>query len=226
MKCSIYVSSYRIKDQKLIDGFTSEKSNTFLVSFPRTGSHWLRMIIELYFQRPTLVRTFYYPEKKDYILLHTHDLDLDIQRDNVIYLYRNPVDTMFSQLKYHKEDIENKERIIYWTSLYGKHLEKWLIEEEFTKKKTVIRYEQMKTNLHIAFQKVCQHFEKEFDVDLLDEVSSKVTKNEVKKKTLHDQQVIKLTKLYSDERKYFKSEYSNLVLENLFDGREQLRNII
>ena len=36
--------------------YTANLQNPFLISFPRTGSHWLRMLCELYFERPTLVR--------------------------------------------------------------------------------------------------------------------------------------------------------------------------
>ena len=62
--------------QDVVDAFVADPENTFLVSFPRTGSHWLRMLMELYFQRPSLVRVFYFNERADYMCYHTHDLDL------------------------------------------------------------------------------------------------------------------------------------------------------
>ena len=116
--------SIAINNNKIIEKFSANHQNTFLVSFPRTGSHWLRMMMELYFERPSLVRIFYYPERKAYLTLHTHDLNLDVERSNVIYLYRDPVDTIYSQLQYHKEDIYDQERIAFWSDFYGRHLDK------------------------------------------------------------------------------------------------------
>jgi hypothetical protein len=95
--------SLQIDEPSIIEAFIENPDSPFLVSFPRTGSHWLRLIMELYFGRPSLVRVFYYPERTDYLTLHTHDIDLDIERRNVIYLYRDPVDTVYSQLNYYKE---------------------------------------------------------------------------------------------------------------------------
>ena len=55
-----------ITDEAIISAFTRDPENTFLVSFPRTGSHWLRMLTELYFERPSLLRVFYYYNRRDY----------------------------------------------------------------------------------------------------------------------------------------------------------------
>jgi hypothetical protein len=98
-----------IADQVVLRKHLEDPEFPFLVSFPRTGSHWLRMLLELYFERPLLTRTFFFPEKDNYLLLHTHDLELDVKRHNVMYIYRDPVDTIYSQIKYHKED--SKDRI-------------------------------------------------------------------------------------------------------------------
>lgn len=133
-----------ISNLEVIQSFAANPANTFLVSFPRTGSHWLRMIMELYFGRPSLTRVFYYPECSDYLTLHTHDLDLQVERSHVIYLYRNPVDTIFSQLSYHKERLGDHERITYWSDLYGRHLDKWLQQESFTTHKIILTYEALK----------------------------------------------------------------------------------
>src|SRR5690606_25937856 len=87
-----------------IINFIADKEKPFLVSFPRTGSHWLRMILELYFERPLLTRTFYYFDKEDdYLLLHTHDMGLTLLRENIIYIHRNPVDTVYSQINYYNQ---------------------------------------------------------------------------------------------------------------------------
>ena len=93
-------SSTIINDKQVIEHFISSPASTLMVSFPRTGSHWLRMLMELYFERPTLKLVFYYPEVTDYLAYHTHDLSLDMEHPTVLYLYRNPVDTVYSQLSF------------------------------------------------------------------------------------------------------------------------------
>jgi len=194
-----------------INQFNANPDNPYLVSFPRTGSHWFRMIAELYFERPTLVRTFYYPDKTDYLLLHTHDNNLDVVRDNVIYLYRDPVETIYSQLNYYQENSHDIERISYWTEQYCKNLSKWLYEEQFTKKKTIITYEGMKNDLATEFAKVTAHFGVGFDQDRFKKVAQKVTKEEVKRKTPHDEQVVQLASDYQITREEFKEQYSQLI---------------
>lgn len=208
-------------DIKVIKKFANDPDFPYLVSFPRTGSHWLRMLIELYFERPLLTRTFFYPEKDNYLLLHTHDLELDVKRKNVIYIYRDPVDTIYSQLKYHKED--SKDRIIYWSDLYGRHLDKWLHQETITQKKTVIRYKKLKEDMPAEFSKICSHFNVDLDADRLTQIASQISKEKVKEKTTHDSQVVNLAKSYEDTRETFREKYGDFVWTTLLNDHEHLK---
>jgi len=214
--------STAVLDTKIIEAFANNENNTFLVSFPRTGSHWLRMIMELYFERPSLVRIFYYPENTNYLTLHTHDKDFDVERANVIYLYRDPVDTIYSQLNYYIEDINDEARIIYWSHQYGQHIDKWLCQERFTKKKTVLTYEGMKNDMATEFAKVTSHFGHKLDLKKLEKAAARITKEEVKKKTAHDSQVVQLVSDYAKIRSEFKKKYSSLVWDTLTNDREHL----
>jgi hypothetical protein len=180
------------------------------------------MLMELYFERPSLVRTFYFFDKQDYLVLHTHDLDLDVRRDNVIYLYREPIATIYSQLQYHQEDIQDVQRIVYWTELYAAHLDKWLVSENFTIKKTVLTYEAMQRDLVIAFSQVVQHFGQTLDSDRFAQIAAKVTKEEVKRKTPHDEQVIQIDNPYHVTRDLFQKEYGDFVWETLLKYHPQL----
>lgn len=215
--------STSIDDQTIIEAFIANPNNTFFVSFPRTGSHWLRMVMELYFGRPSLVRVFYYPDRRDYLTLHTHDLELEVVRSHVIYLYRDPVDTIYSQLQYHKEKIDDRKRIAYWSDLYGRHLNKWLHQEMFTKRKTIVRYERLKVNMPEEYGKICAHFDWTLDTESLEEVTAHVSRDRVKEKTPHDSQVINLTQLYADERQRFRLEQGEFVWQIILHGREHLR---
>ena len=217
------VGSIAITDQSTIENYISDAENTFLVSFPRTGSHWLRMIMELYFKRPSLVRVFYYPECTDYLTLHTHDMDLDVTRSHVIYLYRDTIDTIYSQLRYYGEDINDTGRVKYWSDIYGHHLTKWLLDEDFTVKKTIVKYERMLSNIQEEFKKVCDHFSIAYDSINLEEVVNKVSKKELKKKTLHDLQVVNLTSDYQIAKDIFRDNNSDLVLDCIFSKNVLLK---
>jgi len=221
-QAEIVEGSTAVLDAKIIEAFANNESNTFLVSFPRTGSHWLRMIMELYFERPSLVRIFYFPENTDYLTLHTHDKELDIERENIIYLYRDPVDTIYSQLNYYKEEINDEARIIHWSHQYGQHLDKWLYKETFTKKKTVLNYEGMMSDISLEFDKITSHFGQKLDIKKLEKAASRITKEEVKKKTGHDPQVIQLKSDYANIRRDFKEKYSSLVWGTVLTNREHL----
>ena len=215
--------SVSISDPKVLQRYTDDPSFPFLVSFPRTGSHWLRMIMELYFGRPLLTRTFFNKDRTDYLLLHTHDIDLDIMRGNVVYLYRDPVDTVFSQLMYYKEDITDEERVRHWAGLYGRHLAKWLHDNGFTEKLTVVKYERLRDDPAAEFKKITDHFGVEFDGTRLDEALKGATKEKLKEKTGHDPQVVNLKADYSAKRKQFRTESEGLVWEELLSGREYLK---
>ncbi len=216
-------SSVAVTDGRILNKFLSDPSFPWLISFPRTGSHWLRMVMELYFEKPGLVRIFYYKDARDFTCYHRHDEDLSIQGvKNVIYLYRNPVDTIYSQLNYYKETIDDIERIIYWSELYGKHLSKWLFQENFTEKKTVITYEALTSSMREEFAKVCGHFGHTLDRQRLDAVISRVSKEDLKKKTAHDNQVVNLTESYRLGRKEFKARSGDLVLEAVISQDDRL----
>jgi hypothetical protein len=165
---------------------------------------------------------FFYPERRDYLTLHTHDLELDVQRPDVIYLYRNPVETIYSQLQYHKEGIDDRDRIAYWSDLYGRHLDKWLHRERFTQRKTVVRYERLKDDLTAEFSSICAHFGKTLEVERLQAAVAQVTRRRVKEKTQHDPQVINVTHIYEEMRQRFHAQHGAFVWQVLLDGKEHL----
>jgi Sulfotransferase domain len=208
--------SVSVDDPKVVKSFTDNPDFPYLVSFSRTGSHWLRMIMELYFEKPSLVRAFYFKDATDFTCYHRHDIELELRRQNVIYLYRNPVETVYSQLGYYKENLDDPERRHHWTDLYARHLAKWLVHDDFTTRKTVITYEGMKSNMHGEIEKLCRHFGQEYDPVKLDSVLAKVSKDELKKKTKHDQQVVNLSDSYRNEREVFRNNYGKLIIDELY----------
>lgn len=215
--------SMEILDPSVIQKFVSNPQFPWLISFPRTGSHWLRMMMELYFEKPSLVRIFYYKDASDFTCYHQHDEDLSVKGPkNVIYLYRAPVDTIYSQMNYYKENLYDIERVIYWSDLYGRHLSKWLFEEGFTEKKTVITYEGLKNSIYDEFNKVCSHLGHEVNKPKLHSILDKVSKEELKNKTLHDKQVVNLTTTYQLAREDFKRKYYSDILDTVISKNAKL----
>lgn len=223
--------SCTITDPRLLRRHLRNPDLPVLVMFPRTGSHWLRMLMELYFERPSLVRVFYYPERTDYLTLATHDLPgglpdgigVDMQRDNVLYLYRHPVHTVYSQLRFHGESLAADERIRYWADLYGRHLDKWLHRERFTKRKTVITYEGMKSDLVTEFGKVADHFELPLDEQRFRAVAQQVSKGELHRLIGDERpEVVHLESSYAGSRASFEHDSAKTVWKALLSGRPHL----
>jgi hypothetical protein len=218
------IGSWIIEDLEIINKYKNNRDHHILISFPRTGSHWLRLLMELYFQKPSLKRIFYYYSEDDFLSLHDHDLDLATSGDNIIYIYRDLVDTIFSQLYYHNISLDDEFKIVYWSSLYGKHLDKWLCKEAFSKNKTVISYERLEKNISKEFSKVVNHFTFPFDENRFLEISKKIDKKEVKRKTRHDQRIIHSDRYYQKKRIIFRSNYSPIVWNVILRNREYLKD--
>jgi len=216
--------SYEI-DEQIVQQFISNPDFPWLISFPRTGSHWLRMLMELYFEKPSLVRAFYFKDATDFTCYHRHDQECNEKCKNVIYLYRHPIDTIYSQLNYYKEDMCDYERIEFWTTLYAKHLVKWIFNEKFTDKKTIIIYEGLKENLSAEFEKICKHLNVYFDARRLATIAKHVSKNKLKEKTTYDPQVVNVSSTYQENRSFFKNQSGQYVLSIMFNVDSRLKNL-
>lgn len=212
-------------DQARVDTFAADPNNPFLVSFPRTGSHWLRMLMELCFERPTLVRNFYFPERDDFLILHTHDDDLMLERAHVLYLWRQPVDTVFSQLRYHEESTDRL-GAMRGAERYGQHLHKWLCSERFTETKTVVTYEALRADVARPMAEVAAFLGLPLDTERLRVARERVTHDEVHSKTRHDPQVVATRTHYATARDAFRRQWSALVRDTLLEGRPELEPVL
>ena len=182
------------------------KEYPLFISFSRTGAHWINCVMELYFDRPRLREgreTFLDKTRTDWAWFHDHDIYRTITYDrighhNVLYLYRNPVDTIFSNIMYQKyagrsdrlsklfkyflsnltniygRAIINKEEVKLWTALYLLHMKKWLVSDH--KANVFVTYENLKNNPTQEFAKICDFFGEKCDshrmTDCFNRVSS------------------------------------------------------
>lgn len=187
--------------------WTKNQDAPFLVSFPRTGSHWLRILLEVYSERPTLVRSFLKHQNIDFLLSHSHDENLDLKRKKVIYLYRNPVDTVFSQLWYYHQDVKDKNLVEFWTRQYAHHIIHWRFHESYAQQKLILQYENLLNKPLDEFEKLCYFLEISFDKKRFEECFSKVDKEFVKSLTPHDENAVHQNTSKKELKAAFKSDF-------------------
>ena len=215
------------------------------VSYPRSGSNWLNCLMELYFNIPrlrdgpvTFLKGKYpYQEylelyrskncRRDYMWFHDHDRDADlvVSHNNIMYMYRNPVDVIFSVLM-----AENRSKMIKISKtkidmLLTREVNR--LKKQYQKyingdiSKTIICYDDLKKDLGSEFQKILSFFEIEGNVDVekLRHLNEKITLKSVIDKE-RDPRYFNKTMLadrYAKDRAEFRKIYANQIMKN-FDG--------
>lgn len=112
-----------------------------LVSYPRTGSHWLRLALRLYLGREELP------------FEHTHDLDLSLDSARSVYLWReDAAAVVFSRITYERWEA-SAERIAELADEYAAHREHWLPRADLA-----VTYEEMTRNLGDVLERVSSAF--------------------------------------------------------------------
>lgn len=195
------------------------------VSFPRSGAHWLNCVMELYFDRPRLREgrvTFLDASRDDWMWFHDHDAGLDIEHDNVLYLYRDPEDVVFSYLKAER----SKFTAANVDEIAGKlrdHYAKYLGEGGAARR--VIRYETCRTDLVSQFEIICSFFGTTLERERLESVSSMVTRDSIVERANEgrkrdDQYMNKgmLTSRYSMDREAFRAEFGDRIAKTAIPG--------
>lgn len=148
---------------------------TQLVSYPRCGSHWVRLILEQYLDKYCLPTSFF--NKKDYWGYHLHDRvvgkgdeGLTGGFDKVVYLYRKPTDTIFSLLMYENIDPFNLNNVEIISNEYYNHLNRWLYHNEDCHEIIFIKYDDIMNNHLVEFEKIICFLGFEFDIHKLDRI--------------------------------------------------------
>ena len=173
-------------------------NDTFIVSFPRSGSHWIRISLESYLGGKSPLSNFFNMmsvslEQYQHMDLSkdfkgTHDLDLLFENSFVLYIYRNPIDTIFSQLMYCEIDLNNLQKIDELTYLWIRHINKWIFDENFTKKKEIIQYEKLQNSFELEFAKVIDYFSIARDSKKMVFIKDSITKQRIAQ-IVHDKKL-------------------------------------
>lgn len=219
------MDSFLITNSQIIERFKRNQNNVFLVSFPRAGSHWTRMLMEAYFARPALRRTFYYEDfgdlnnyrAEDFLFYHTHDAPLSERHQNVIYIYRNPVDIIYSKAQYDRIAL-NKSTISTLLSQYVPHVKWWLDTETHTQKKTAIYYDSLKNNFLKEFGKICIHYGQNINDIKAEKSFERVTKGSVLQRTkIHNDKAIVVSDEYETQRMNFYNDFASHIWKEFYN---------
>lgn len=163
-----------------------------LVSYPRSGSNWLNCVLELYFDRPRLRNgpVSFLENKKnrtDFMWFHDHDIfsNLKINHNNIIYLYRNPTNVIFSLLMAEHQQSFNTNELNNLIKIQIERLKNNLTKYLVINSCTHVKYEMLKGSLYYnEFEKILKFFKinKPLNKKKLDDILNKVKKNEIVKK--------------------------------------------
>lgn len=192
-----------------------------LVSYPRTGSHWLRMVLEKYLQKFCLPRSFY--NTKEYWGNHIHDriVGEGVEGrtkgfEKVIYLYRNPIDVVYSQLKYENMKFEDRHKIM---DEYYIHLDRWLNNSSDIDNILYVKYESLKDKPIDIFRSIIEFLGYEWNEKKLKDIYDESTLENLNK-NIQDTKVINNSHFngsYNFERKEFRKTFGKEI-ENKFLG--------
>lgn len=213
-----------------------------LVSYPRTGSHWFRVMMEKYTGQPSLMRSFYDPTPEKVWGFHIHNRVIGEHEPSegptknlkkVIYLYRNPYDTIFSLLKYERiipplwkgaPSQLMSEKVALYAKEYKAHLDRWLTDNDDIENIIYLKYENLKSDRAAdEFKKAIEFLDFEWDEAKFHVVYNSTNKKSVKDLTPHDNSVINIEEINSldmtqKQKQVFRLRYKNEI-ESIFGSR-------
>jgi hypothetical protein len=200
----------------------------YYVGVSRSGSHWIRLVLEGYLDGKSPISSFI-ACKDDINVLYsrlndfkgTHDMELDFVYNNVIYLYRNPIDCIFSNLKYDGTAITDKSAVDYYLNIWILHIQKWVYDEKFTNKKVVLCYEKLKNNFVDEFSKLLIFLNLEVDADKIIESKEIYTKSKIKQ-IVHDKKVINDESDYEIQRIKFIELFGEYIVSKLPESHKSI----
>ena len=200
-----------------------------LISYPRTGSHWFRIMMELYLECPSLVQSFFTINPNKVWGFHIHNrwinnpdkFEGQIKNlEKAIYLYRDPVDTIYSQIRYHKDTIDSVEIVNKYVQEYSDHLEFYLNNKPNIKNIHFLRYEDLKLNPVSSFLSCIEFLGGKIDEDKFLKIYSFCDKSLTKKLTPHDPQALDAREILDtnnvkNQKQIFVQKFSKLIKEKI-----------
>ena len=201
-----------------------DKLVPYYVGVSRSGCHWLRIVLEDYTENNSPLSNHLGCIDEPIQLMYkrveagefkgTHDMDLDYKTDCVVYLYRNPIDCIFSNLKYDGTDISDRKAVDYYLNIWIAHISKWVYDENFTKEKVVLCYENMMEDFVSEFSKLLRFLLIPIDESKIIKSRDKYTKSKIRD-IIHDKKVINIEPDYDKQRLQFKELHGMYIYDKL-----------
>lgn len=195
-----------------------------LVGHYRTGTHWLCALMALYFDHPVLPREYFHAGfHRPCMAFATHDgASLMGPRHQVIYLYRDPVDTVFSQSNIAKATWgSNPAEVRTHAHLYARHVARWLTPG-YVPHLAAVRYECLQED----FPRICLLFNQEPDRDRIEWVFAQVTKDVVSSAGCAEPAKAWMARTdpeYAQMRAEFREHWASLIWSAFLSGRKWLQ---
>ena len=213
-----------------IKAYYDDDSFPRLISYPRTGSHWLRIMLEEYLEMPCGPQAFFYPDSPPWAL-HVHDRFVGQEAyqegpvtnlKKVVYLHRDPIDTIFSQLKYEGFSEPTDREVDKLTEEYSLHIDRWLHNNEDISELFEITYEEMKLDTAASLRGILLFLGYAIDEDRIAKVCKQSSKSKTKSVTPHDPKALNAQSLnepenYSFQKEAFKIKFGDRI-NNKFEG--------
>ena len=192
----------------------------YYVGFPRSGSHWVRIFLEQYTNGNSPISNFLaaknetvqglYKRIKNGEFKGTHDMDLNFKHDCVLYMYRHPINCIYSHMVYENINLNNSKDVLKFLDIWCRHVEKWCFNENFTKKKLVVSYESLVCDNIGGFSKILEFLNLKVDKAKIVLCNKKSSKKNIRN-IVHDKKVINVDNRYYDKRIEFASRFGGVI---------------
>lgn len=195
----------------------------YLVSFPRSGSHYVSVCLEKYTDNRSPISNFLGLAGRSMAVyrIHagefrsTHDLNLKAGFKKVVYLYRNPVDTLYSYCRYMNIPLE-EERIRREADLWAAHTMKWMFTETNSREKVILCYEKLLADFCGEFGRLLDFLGIRKDREKMQRIRQSTTKEEIKALVdRKDDRVINVSREYGTAKKEFADQFGRIIMERI-----------
>lgn len=198
-----------------------------VLSHQRCGGHYLRFLMELYFERPGLCKIFCYHKAE---IMHVWSHFLVPTATNILFLYRrSPLQVVQSHLilqgKKTPIDYTIKE-VLEESRTYAQLVDTMLFHSDHLERKEVVIYENLIGDPETEFQKVCRFFDEPWDVEKFRSILPLVTVERLGTKSKKDQ-IINLDTGEERDRKraIFEHYFGDHIREHILDEFPNLKEV-
>lgn len=200
-----------------------EGDRPYLVSFPRSGSHYVSVCLEKYTDNRSPISNFRGLAGRSLMVyrIHagefrsTHDLNMNAKFRKVVFLYRNPVDTLYSYCRY-ENILPDIERIRQEADFWAGHTMKWMFTEIHSHKKVILCYEKLLADFCSEFGKLLDFFGIRKEEEKMRRIQQSTTREEIKGLVdRKDDKVINATQEYRVEKEKFVKKFGHTIIERI-----------